>query len=587
MDEIIPGLWIGNLSSALDVKSLKASNIFSILSAMRGKISIHETFIKHQILLDDTEGADILQHFLPSISFIQAELNKGRGVLVHCQAGLSRSVAIVAAYLMYDRHLTPDEALDLIRKARPFIDPNPGFLVQLEIFHDASYKISGRDKNTRMFYLERTVGEVLNGDGSIPSTAMFAKFPQTPTGSTPVTTPGGPRGPRRRIRCKMCRQELATREHMLDHGQLGPATPVSISPAASRRPSTNQHIHPLSRNPSISMTPAHPVSPTSQSPIQPLSRHPSTSRSRIGSSSASESKPRRSSLLALGAPSLAMSTLNTEDAGDRKEEKEATTLASGQVLEELNPDITRRMSGERRPSAGSNVLRPSLNVSRTISESSSISALESSDEDEDENKTLKRRHGGSVDESIQLGRRLSDAMLVSSPWISPELVKIHDPLAAVTDAAMATDPIPSSAADGHQKLESPYFANPNDLAAQLYANPKLAALRSPISITPNGITPLGGPNVSPSTSQPAEISRSAVSPPIIINSKCSGYFVEPMKWMEPFLEEGQIAGKIVCPNKKCGAKLGNYDWAGVCCGCKEWVVPGFCINRSKVDEVFH
>lgn len=46
-----------------------------------------------------------------------------------------------------------------------------------------------------------------------------------------------------------------------------------------------------------------------------------------------------------------------------------------------------------------------------------------------------------------------------------------------------------------------------------------------------------------------------------------------MKWMEPFLEDGQLAGKIVCPNKKCGAKLGNYDWAGVCCSCKEWVTP--------------
>ena len=79
--------------------------------------------------------------------------------------------------------------------------------------------------------------------------------------------------------------------------------------------------------------------------------------------------------------------------------------------------------------------------------------------------------------------------------------------------------------------------------------------------------------------------------------------------MEHFLEEGQLAGKITCPNKKCAAKLGNYDWAGVGCGCKQWVTPvrcrclfslspfiylffvlffffkGFCINRSKVDEI--
>jgi dual specificity phosphatase 12 len=46
-----------------------------------------------------------------------------------------------------------------------------------------------------------------------------------------------------------------------------------------------------------------------------------------------------------------------------------------------------------------------------------------------------------------------------------------------------------------------------------------------------------------------------------------------MKWMEPFLESGELAGKIICPNKKCNAKLGNYDWAGVKCSCKEWVTP--------------
>jgi len=52
-----------------------------------------------------------------------------------------------------------------------------------------------------------------------------------------------------------------------------------------------------------------------------------------------------------------------------------------------------------------------------------------------------------------------------------------------------------------------------------------------------------------------------------------------MKWMEPFLSEGHLSGKIACPNKKCGAKLGNYDWAGVCCGCRQWVVPVCLINN--------
>lgn len=46
----------------------------------------------------------------------------------------------------------------------------------------------------------------IDGDGTAPETRMFAKFPRTPSDSTPGTpSPGTGQGPRRRIRCKMCR----------------------------------------------------------------------------------------------------------------------------------------------------------------------------------------------------------------------------------------------------------------------------------------------------------------------------------------------------------------------------------------------
>jgi hypothetical protein len=117
MNEIVPGLWLGDLPSALDVQNLKANNIHSILSTMRGRITVNkvlhrllkqvynhfwchwlQTFIRHQILIDDTEDADILTHLLPSIHFIQAELDKGRGVLVHCQAGVSMYSAVTETF---------------------------------------------------------------------------------------------------------------------------------------------------------------------------------------------------------------------------------------------------------------------------------------------------------------------------------------------------------------------------------------------------------------------------------------------------------------------------------------------------------
>lgn len=46
---------------------------------------------RHQINIDDTDDTDVLPLFMPAIAFIQAELDKGRGVLVHCQAGMSET----------------------------------------------------------------------------------------------------------------------------------------------------------------------------------------------------------------------------------------------------------------------------------------------------------------------------------------------------------------------------------------------------------------------------------------------------------------------------------------------------------------
>lgn len=77
-------------------------------------------------------------------------------------------------------------------------------------------------------------------------------------------------------------------------------------------------------------------------------------------------------------------------------------------------------------------------------------------------------------------------------------------------------------------------------------------------------------------------------PPPIVDSACSGYFVEPIKWMEESsLAYGQIEGRILCPNSKCSAKLGNYAWAGVRCSCGDWVTPGFCIHKTRVDELWN
>ena len=54
-----------------------------------------------------------------------------RGVLVHCLAGISRSVTVTVAYLMHHLHLTFNEAFSLVKRKKANISPNFNFLGQL------------------------------------------------------------------------------------------------------------------------------------------------------------------------------------------------------------------------------------------------------------------------------------------------------------------------------------------------------------------------------------------------------------------------------------------------------------------------
>lgn len=55
-------------------------------------------------------------------------------VLVHCYLGRSRSVAAVAAYLMWAAHLSAADALFWIVQKRKVAKPNKGFRLQLDLW---------------------------------------------------------------------------------------------------------------------------------------------------------------------------------------------------------------------------------------------------------------------------------------------------------------------------------------------------------------------------------------------------------------------------------------------------------------------
>lgn len=76
----------------------------------------------------DDEEEDIFQHFAATTAFIEKRVAAGEAVLVHCRAGVSRSAAVVCAYVAKALRLDVEAALDLCRARRSQVCPNSGFL---------------------------------------------------------------------------------------------------------------------------------------------------------------------------------------------------------------------------------------------------------------------------------------------------------------------------------------------------------------------------------------------------------------------------------------------------------------------------
>ncbi|CDW56498.1 dual specificity protein phosphatase [Trichuris trichiura] len=90
-----------------------------------------ETFVYKRIVIQDLPTEDIKKYFEECNDFInQARRANGR-CLVHCNAGISRSVSIVMAYLIKYEEMSVKSALYYVKAIRPVAQPNNGFLLQL------------------------------------------------------------------------------------------------------------------------------------------------------------------------------------------------------------------------------------------------------------------------------------------------------------------------------------------------------------------------------------------------------------------------------------------------------------------------
>ena len=126
------GIYLGNIDHATTKSVVQEAGINVIINCTESLQSIEFDGVEfHRVSIKDSISEDAARFFDETSDLIDAYLADGKKILIHCAAGISRSPTILAAYLMRSRGMSCDEALGFIRHARPIVDPNIGFVIQL------------------------------------------------------------------------------------------------------------------------------------------------------------------------------------------------------------------------------------------------------------------------------------------------------------------------------------------------------------------------------------------------------------------------------------------------------------------------
>ncbi|KAL4703991.1 hypothetical protein ACJJTC_000377 [Scirpophaga incertulas] len=212
VDLIDEKLYLGNLSCARDYKTLEKLQISHILTidvvplprTILDRTNLNFRYVK----LADVPKEDLITHLPETNQYIKQAISEGGTVLVHCYFGVSRSAAVVIAYIMEKYGLCYDEAFTLVKSKRRFIGPNVGFVAQLKLFGHMGYCINKDDPRFKQFRL-KMAGQKLKQVKILPQ--QFADLIKPDPGLVrerpqPVV-----------YRCRRCRRIVASQDNIIPH----------------------------------------------------------------------------------------------------------------------------------------------------------------------------------------------------------------------------------------------------------------------------------------------------------------------------------------------------------------------------------
>uniref|UniRef100_W5LS25 Si:ch1073-184j22.2 n=1 Tax=Astyanax mexicanus TaxID=7994 RepID=W5LS25_ASTMX len=130
MSQITPTLFLSGADASLNQALLSRKGITLIVNATLSHSCPRYPGVECiRVAVSDLPSARLSEHFDRVASRIHS--NQAGGTLVHCAAGMSRSPALIMAYLMKYKGVTLQQAHSWVQRSRPYIRLNAGFWQQL------------------------------------------------------------------------------------------------------------------------------------------------------------------------------------------------------------------------------------------------------------------------------------------------------------------------------------------------------------------------------------------------------------------------------------------------------------------------
>lgn len=158
---ILPFLFLGNEQDAQDLDTMRRLNIGYVINVTTHLPLYHyeQGLLRYKRLpATDSNRQNLRQYFEEAFEFIEEAQQCGKGLLIHCQAGVSRSATIVIAYLMKHTWMTMTDAYKFVKGKRPIISPNLNFMGQLlEFEEDLNHGVTPRILTPKLAGVETAV----------------------------------------------------------------------------------------------------------------------------------------------------------------------------------------------------------------------------------------------------------------------------------------------------------------------------------------------------------------------------------------------------------------------------------------------